>query len=85
MVDEDSSIDFGDAPDTGETTLASNGPRHELDGITWLGTDAPDADLDGYTSPQSDETVGIDDEWTNGGIGFVTGLEAGLDSKAFYH
>lgn len=81
VVDEDSSIDFGDAPDTYKTTLASNGPRHELDGITWLGTDAPDADLDGYTSPQSDETVGIDDEWTNGGIGFVTGLEAGLDSK----
>ncbi|CAK2391819.1 LruC domain-containing protein [Vibrio crassostreae] len=81
VVDEDSNIDFGDAPDSYLTLLASNGPRHELDGITWLGTDAPDADLDGYVTPQSDESVGIDDEWANGGIGFVTALEAGLDSK----
>ncbi|MEZ8883630.1 LruC domain-containing protein [Vibrio sp. 10N.222.54.F6] len=81
VVDEDSNIDFGDAPDTYLTLLASNGPRHELDGVTWLGTDAPDADLDGYVTPQSDESVGIDDEWANGGIGFVTALEAGLDSK----
>ncbi len=81
VVDEDSNIDFGDAPDSYLTLLASNGPRHELDGITWLGTTPPDADLDGYVTPQSDETVGVDDEWTNGGIGFVTALEAGLDSK----
>ena len=81
VVDEDSSIDFGDAPDSYLTLLASNGPRHELDGNTWLGTTPPDADLDGYVTPQSDESVGIDDEWANGGIGFVTALEAGLDSK----
>ncbi|CAH6899605.1 LruC domain-containing protein [Vibrio chagasii] len=81
VVDEDSNIDFGDAPDSYLTLLASNGPRHELDGITWLGTTPPDADLDGYVTPQSDETVGVDDEWANGGIGFVTALEAGLDSK----
>ncbi|NOJ06447.1 LruC domain-containing protein [Vibrio splendidus] len=81
VVNEDSNIDFGDAPDSYLTLLASNGPRHELDGITWLGTTPPDADLDGYVTPQSDETVGVDDEWANGGIGFVTALEAGLDSK----
>ncbi|KPL95876.1 LruC domain-containing protein [Vibrio splendidus] len=81
VVDEDSNIDFGDAPDSYLTLLASNGPRHELDGITWLGTTPPDADLDGYVIPQSDETVGVDDEWANGGIGFVTALEAGFDSK----
>ncbi|CAH6977289.1 LruC domain-containing protein [Vibrio chagasii] len=81
VVDEDSNIDFGDAPDSYLTLLVSNGPRHELDGITWLGTTPPDADLDGYVTPQSDETVGVDDEWANGGIGFVTALEAGLDSK----
>ncbi|MGR5335132.1 LruC domain-containing protein [Vibrio gigantis] len=81
VVDEDSNIDFGDAPDSYLTLLASNGPRHELDGITWLGTTPPDADLDGYVTPQSDETIGVDDEWANGGIGFVTALEAGLDSK----
>ncbi len=31
VVDEDSNIDFGDAPDSCRTLLASNGPRHELD------------------------------------------------------
>ena len=81
VVDEDSNIDFGDAPDTYKTTLASNGPRHELDGITWLGTDAPDSEQDGFISPLSDDNSGSDDEWTNGGIGFVTAVESGLDSR----
>lgn len=81
VIDEDSNIDFGDAPDSYLTLLNSNGPRHELDGVTWLGSEAPDGEQDGFVSPQSDETTGIDDEWTNGGIGFVTALEAGLDSK----
>ncbi|MEF1228835.1 GEVED domain-containing protein, partial [Vibrio fortis] len=81
VIDEDSNIDFGDAPDSYLTLLNSNGPRHELDGVTWLGSEAPDGEQDGFVSPQSDETIGIDDEWTNGGIGFVTALEAGLDSK----
>ncbi|MCW0471136.1 hypothetical protein OH492_29420 [Vibrio chagasii] len=31
--DEDSNIDFGDAPDGYLALLASNGPRHELDGV----------------------------------------------------
>ncbi|MBW3698490.1 LruC domain-containing protein [Vibrio sp. T187] len=81
VVDEDSNIDFGDAPDTYKTTLASNGPRHELDGVTWLGTDAPDGEQDGFTSPLSDDNVGTDDEWVDGGIGFVTALESGLDAR----
>ncbi|MGF1712160.1 LruC domain-containing protein [Vibrio kagoshimensis] len=81
VVDEDSNIDFGDAPNSYLTLLESNGPRHELDGLTWLGTAQPDGEQNGFTAPQSDESSGIDDEWSNGGIGFVTGLESGLDSK----
>lgn len=78
VIDEDSNIDFGDAPDSYKTTLASNGPRHQLDELTWLGLNGVDGDSDGAVSPDSDDLTGIDDE---GGIGFVTAIEPGLDSK----
>ncbi|WP_282176743.1 LruC domain-containing protein [Vibrio nereis] len=77
IIDEDSNIDFGDAPDSYSTTLASNGPRHELDGLTWLGSNMPDGEQDGLTGALSDNTTGINDE---DGINFVTTLETGLDS-----
>ena len=77
VIDEDSTIDFGDAPDTYQTTLASNGPRHQLDNLTWMGSQAPDGEQDGLVAPLSDNSVGINDE---DGIGFVTAIEAGLDA-----
>ncbi len=77
VIDEDSTIDFADAPNSYLTTLASNGPRHEIDSSTWLGFSQPDGDQDGMQSPQSDDSVGIDDE---DGIGFVTAIEPGLDA-----
>ncbi|MCL1037454.1 LruC domain-containing protein [Shewanella submarina] len=77
VIDEDSNIDFGDAPDSYKTTLASNGPRHQLDELTWLGLNGVDGDADGAVSPDSDDTTGIDDE---DGIGFVTAVEPGLDT-----
>ncbi len=77
VIDEDSTIDFGDAPDSYQTTLANNGPRHQLDGITWLGASAPDGEQDGQIAPLSDNTTGINDE---DGVGFVTAIEAGLDA-----
>lgn len=76
LIDEDSTIDFGDAPDSYLTTLNNNGPRHQIDG-TYLGTQAPDGEQDGLISPLSDDTVGTDDE---DGINFVTAIEPGLDS-----
>lgn len=79
LIDEDANIDFGDAPDSYSTTLASNGPRHELDGVTWLGSSMPDGEQDGLTGALSDDSVGIDDEE---GLYFVTTLETGLDSMA---
>ncbi|WP_372061815.1 LruC domain-containing protein [Vibrio sp. 10N.261.51.F12] len=77
IVDEDSNIDFGDAPITYGTKLADNGPRHELDGITWLGSSAPDGDQDGLYANLADDETGQDDE---NGVGFVTAVEPGLDS-----
>ncbi|MGR5541704.1 LruC domain-containing protein, partial [Vibrio campbellii] len=77
LIDEDSTIDFGDAPDTYLTTLESNGPRHQLDGVTYLGSQQPDGEQNGLIAPLSDDTVGIDDE---DGINFVTAIEPGLDS-----
>ncbi|HIF9075614.1 TPA: LruC domain-containing protein [Photobacterium damselae] len=73
-VTENSTIDFGDAPDTYSTTLAANGPRHNIDGVTWLGPLAPDSETDGQTN---DNLVGSADE---DGVGFVTALSPGLNS-----
>jgi LruC domain-containing protein len=84
LIDEDtpSNIDFGDAPESYGTTLADNGPRHLLDGGTYLGLTPPDGDYDGYTGADSDDSSIVnqqsyDDE---DGVNFVTALEVGLDS-----
>jgi len=78
VIDEDSTIDFGDAPDSGYlTTLESNGPRHQIDGVTWLGFSEPDGEQNGAQSPNSDDSTGIDD---GDGVGFVTAIEPGLDA-----
>jgi len=84
LIDEDteSTIDFGDAPDTYTTKLADNGPRHLLDGETYLGLNAPDGDYDGYTGADSDDHTVVngssfdDDD----GVNFVTAVEIGLDT-----
>jgi LruC domain-containing protein len=77
IIDEDSQIDFGDAPDSYKTTLASNGPRHELDGVTWLGRTEPDGEQDGQVSPLSDNMSGLEDE---NGVAFVAAVESGLNT-----
>ncbi|UTZ29231.1 LruC domain-containing protein [Vibrio campbellii] len=74
VTDEDIPVDFGDAPDSYNTTLASNGPRHEVDDVTWLGAVAPDGDADGQAN---DNSVGTADE---DGVGFVSSLDPGLSS-----
>ncbi|CZF83094.1 hypothetical protein GCE9029_03633 [Grimontia celer] len=77
IIDEDSTIDFGDAPDSYKTLLASNGPRHEVDSGFYLGSIAPDSEGDGFTSPLDDNKAGLADE---DGVGFVTALEVGNTS-----
>ncbi|MGF1708239.1 LruC domain-containing protein [Enterovibrio baiacu] len=74
VIDEDSTIDFGDAPDSYKTLLASNGPRHQIDTGFYLGSVAPDSEGDGFVSPLDDNKAGVADE---DGVGFVTALEIG--------
>ncbi|KXF83396.1 LruC domain-containing protein [Enterovibrio coralii] len=78
VIDEDSTIDFGDAPDSYMTLLASNGPRHEVDSGYYLGSVAPDSEGDGFQSPLDDNKAGLADE---DGVGFVTGLKAGQNAQ----
>lgn len=77
VIDEDDPIDFGDAPDSYHTLLSSNGPRHEIDDVTWLGVIAPDGDSDGQIAPSGDNKVGTADE---DGVGFVAAFDPGLSS-----
>ncbi|EDL69618.1 conserved hypothetical protein [Vibrio campbellii HY01] len=74
IIDPNDPIDFGDAPDTYSTTLASNGPRHEVDGSTYLGSVAPDGDVGGQADDNAVDTA--DEE----GVGFVAALDPGLSS-----
>ncbi|WP_407333609.1 LruC domain-containing protein [Enterovibrio sp. 27052020O] len=74
VIDEDSTIDFGDAPDSYKTLLASNGPRHQTGTGHYLGMVAPDSEGDGLISPLDDNKAGLSDE---DGVGFVTAVEAG--------
>ncbi len=46
--------DFGDAPNSYNTNLASNGPRHGLSNSIYLGASIPDAETDGQ--PSADAT-----------------------------
>lgn len=84
LIDEDtpSNIDFGDAPRSYATVLADNGPRHRLDGQTYLGLAAPDGDYDGYSGADSDDSSIVNGESYDdeNGVNFVTEFALGLDS-----
>jgi len=70
LIDEnDTTIDFGDAPSSYGLTLADNGARHEFDesGL-YLGSI-----VNGESTPKA-----IDD--SDDGVEFLTGFEAGLDT-----
>ncbi len=80
--DMESTIDFGDAPDSYSTTLDANGARHEIiDGGPYLGSTSPDGEVDARLGILSDDSnndnANRDDE---DGIGLVTGLSRGLDN-----
>ncbi|MDR8524573.1 LruC domain-containing protein [Shewanella fidelis] len=67
-------VDFGDAPDTYGTLLASNGARHTISNNLYLGSSV-DNESDGYASPLSDDASdNADDE---DGISMPTGFELG--------
>ncbi|QFU23597.1 LruC domain-containing protein [Shewanella eurypsychrophilus] len=67
-------VDFGDAPDTYGTYMASNGARHSIIDDFYLGSSV-DNEANGYPTPLSDDTSdGNDDE---DGISLPTGFELG--------
>ncbi|MHC1707083.1 MAG: GEVED domain-containing protein [Bacteroidales bacterium] len=57
------SVDYGDAPDSYQTLFASDGARHQIDSITYLG-DLIDSDPDGQPCPSAlcDDENDLDDE-----------------------
>ncbi|MFT6758443.1 MAG: LruC domain-containing protein [Chitinophagales bacterium] len=69
-------LDFGDAPDTYSTSMATNGARHEVGGNIFLGTTV-DGETQAYISPSSDDEVSSDDE---DGVNFITSLSAGAEA-----
>jgi len=72
-------FDYGDAPDTYKTLLASDGPQHALSSSLYLGSSV-DADPDGQPNPTSTgddfDVDGNDDD----GITPLTNFEIGLDA-----
>ncbi|MGY5453090.1 LruC domain-containing protein [Agarivorans sp. MS3-6] len=74
---DDATIDFGDAPDSFGTSLASNGARHQLvEGGIRLGSYV-DGEADAYVYPKSDDSSRLFDD--EDGIAFVTDVQVGLD------
>ena len=71
---EPATTDFGDAPDSYLTSLASNGARHGIVEGLHLGS-AIDGEYDAHISPFSDEESNDDED----GVNFITAFEAGLD------
>ena len=69
-------LDFGDAPESYGTTLASDGPRHFVMPNVFLGAQEPDIELDGqpHAEAHGDDGDNTDDE---DGISFVTPLVPG--------
>lgn len=72
-------FDRGDLPDGYATLTASNGARHVLDGVTFLGAGV-DADTDGQpnTTAGGDDGDGSDDE---DGVTFLHPLTPGRDAQ----
>lgn len=76
LLGPNSTVDLGDAPDSYKTTLSENGPRHVMDGTTYLGA-LVDAETDGQVASSDDANGTPDDE---DGVGFVTAFELGLST-----
>jgi LruC domain-containing protein len=66
-------LDFGDAPDSYQTTYDASGPRHGESSL-YLGA-LLDTESDAYVYPLSDDASDSSDD--DDGISFVTGIEVG--------
>ncbi|HIF9195078.1 TPA: GEVED domain-containing protein [Photobacterium damselae] len=70
VVTDSGNCDYGDAPDAlagtsmgnYETRAATGGPAHTIDGVIYLGSNAPDTDSDGFFDGIDDNGNGSDDD-----------------------
>ncbi|WP_341489616.1 GEVED domain-containing protein [Photobacterium damselae subsp. damselae] len=70
VVTDSGNCDYGDAPDAlagtsmgnYETRAATGGPAHTIDGVIYLGSNAPDTDTDGFFDGVDDNGNGSDDD-----------------------
>ncbi|HIF9313185.1 TPA: GEVED domain-containing protein [Photobacterium damselae] len=70
VVTDSGNCDYGDAPDAlagtsmgnYETRAATGGPAHTIDGVIYLGSNAPDTDSDGFFDGVDDNGNGSDDD-----------------------
>ena len=73
LLDKNSNIDFGDAPDSYGTKFESNGARHDLDNSKiYLGA-LVDGESDAFLFPLADDTADRSDD--EDGVQFVSTLE----------
>lgn len=75
VIDEsDTNVDFGDAPDSYGTVLASNGARHGISDnpVLYLGSHV-DGESDSYVFPLADDGAGDTDD--EDGIQLITNIE----------
>jgi LruC domain-containing protein len=79
LIDEDdTSMDYGDAPASYGTALADNGPRHQIvEGGLYLG-DTIDGEFNAQSYPASDDASGNQDD--EDGIALLSPLERGQDA-----
>jgi LruC domain-containing protein len=73
-----SNVDWGDAPDSYQTSLETNGARHGLSDQLYLGSIVPDGELDAAVYPFEDDTQLYDDEE---GLSWTGDWVAGLHQK----
>ena len=80
IVDESvTNVDYGDAPDSYQTSLGSNGPRHEIPEplVLFLGSGI-DGESNAAPYPLSDDSIDANDD--EDGVSFPTGLLPGYTS-----
>ncbi|WIH25214.1 GEVED domain-containing protein [Photobacterium damselae] len=71
VVTDSGNCDYGDAPDAlagtsmgnYETRAATGGPAHTIDGVIYLGSNAPDTDSDGFFDGVDNNGNGSDDDF----------------------
>ena len=67
-------VDFGDAPDSYQTSMGANGARHDVTNAAIYFGDSVDGEVQAFVAPNSDDSTSEDDE---DGIHFLSSPSAG--------